>query len=440
MRIIFIIFLIFLNNCSFDNKSGIWKSESGSFEKDDRTFKDFKKIQSSNKPYTEIKKLDSNFNFLIEDSFKTTKWNDIYYEKTNNFKNFSYFDQGEQVLKSKKLSKFETSKNILYYNDTIFFYDLKGTIISFPLSNKKKINKFNFYKKNCKKIKKRLNLIVEDNTIYISDNLGYLYAYDYKKKVIIWAKNYKVPFRSNLKIKGNTLIASNQNNNLYFFDKTTGDIIKLIPTEETKINNQFVSNISLSNKSTFFLNTYGSLYSIDNENLKINWFLNLNQSINLNLANTFTGSQIIFFKDKLAVSSNNFFYLINASNGSIIYKKNFSTLIRPIIISNYIFLITKNDLLISLNLNNGKIIYSYDINQKISDFLNTKKRKVDYRDFMIINSKIFIFLKNGYVVKLNINGKLEKVDKFLNNFKSSPIIVNGKIIYLNSNNKILIIN
>ena len=59
---------------------------------------------------------------------------------------------------------------------------------------------------------------------------------------------------------------------------------------------------------------------------------------------------------------------------------------------------------------------------------------------MIINSKIFIFLKNGYVIKLNINGELEKVDKFLNNFKSKPIIIDGKMIYLNSNNKILIVN
>ena len=114
MRIIFIIFLILLNNCSFDNKSGIWKSESGSFQKDDRTFKDFKKIQSSNKPYNEIKKLDSNFNFLVEKSFKTKKWNDIYYESSNNFKNFSYFDQGEQVFKSKKLSKFDHYKQILF--------------------------------------------------------------------------------------------------------------------------------------------------------------------------------------------------------------------------------------------------------------------------------------------------------------------------------------
>ena len=58
---------------------------------------------------------------------------------------------------------------------------------------------------------------------------------------------------------------------------------------------------------------------------------------------------------------------------------------------------------------------------------------------MIINSKIFIFLKNGYIIKFNINGELDKVDKLLNNLKSRPIIIDGKIIYL-SNNKILILN
>ena len=38
---------------------------------------------------------------------------------------------------------------------------------------KKNINKFNFYKKKYKKIKKNLNLIVENNIIYVSDNLGF---------------------------------------------------------------------------------------------------------------------------------------------------------------------------------------------------------------------------------------------------------------------------
>ena len=67
------------------------------------------------------------------------------------------------------------------------------------------------------KFKKYLNLYVENNIVYVSDNIGYLYAYDFYKNKIIWAKNYKIPFRGNLKIFENKLIATNQNNSLFFY-------------------------------------------------------------------------------------------------------------------------------------------------------------------------------------------------------------------------------
>ena len=66
------------------------------------------------------------------------------------------------------------------------------------------------------------------NIIYTSDNLGYLYALNYETNKIEWAKNYKTPFRSNLKIIENKLVTSTENNNLYFFDKMNGNIFKLI--------------------------------------------------------------------------------------------------------------------------------------------------------------------------------------------------------------------
>ena len=49
--------------------------------------------------------------------------------------------------------------------------------------------------------------------------------------------------------------------------------------------------------------------------------------------------------------------------------KNFKSVIKPLISSNHLFIITKNDLLICINLINGETIYSYDINQKIADQL-----------------------------------------------------------------------
>ena len=69
--------------------------------------------------------------------------------------------------------------------------------------------------------------------VYISDNLGYIYAFNYKKNILDWAKYYKIPFRSNLKISQNKLVASDQNNNIYFLNKENGNILKFIPTEET---------------------------------------------------------------------------------------------------------------------------------------------------------------------------------------------------------------
>ena len=47
-----------------------------------------------------------------------------------------------------------------------------------------------------------------------------------KKNKILWAKNYKIPFRSNLKIYENKLIGADQSNNLYFFDLYSGEVIK----------------------------------------------------------------------------------------------------------------------------------------------------------------------------------------------------------------------
>ena len=157
---------------------------------------------------------------------------------------------------------------------------------------------------------------------------------------ILWAKNYKVPFRSNLKLINNKLIASNQDNNLIFLDKRNGNTLKLIPTEESTIKNEFVNNLSLDENRLFFLNSFGSLYAIDIEDMSVLWFLNLNQTLELTPSNLFSGSQIINNKSRVIVSSNQFTYIIDSNNGSILSKENFSNKnIRPIIFNELIFLL-----------------------------------------------------------------------------------------------------
>ena len=119
------------------------------------------------------------------------KWVDEFYQGSNNFDNFVYKNLNKLSLKTKKLSRHTTSDKILYEDGNIIFADQKGNIIVYSIKNKVVIFKYNFYKKNFKKLDKKL----------------------------LWAKNYKIPFRSNLKILKNKLILSNQNNLLIFIDK-----------------------------------------------------------------------------------------------------------------------------------------------------------------------------------------------------------------------------
>ena len=370
-----LIILTIFCSCSFDNKSGIWDNSNIS-DKENKLFKDFKEVSISSDQFNEIITIKDNYKFKLSPPIKNLEWKDFFYNQYNNSKNFNYNTNNKSIFKSKKLSKFNTKKYILIENNNLILNDFKGNIIIYSINENKIISKFNFYKKKYKKIKKNLNLVVEKNIIYVSDNIGFLYAYNYKLDKVLWAKNFKKPFRSNIKIFSNKILASNEKNDLIIFNKKDGNILKKIPTEETIINNKFINNISTNNTDTIiYLNSFGSLYSVDSNSLNINWFINLTSSNELNLNNLFSGVEIVNDKKKLIVSSSTNTYVIDIKTGLIENKFNFSSLVRPIINNQYAFFITKNDLLIAVDLKNKKILYSYNINNKIADFLNLKKKK-----------------------------------------------------------------
>ena len=97
-------------------------------------------------------------------------------------------------------------------------------------------------------------------------------------------------------------------------------------------------------------------------------------------------------------------------------------------------------MLISFNLESGTIVYSYDLNEKISKFLNIKKKEAQFKFFTLANNNLLIILKNSYFLKFDINGKLLDIDKFNSKIKSNPIFINNSILYLDLKNKLLVIN
>ena len=188
------------------------------------------------------------------------------------------------------------------------------------------------------------------------------------------------------------------------------------------------------------MNTFGTLYAINKTKFNIKWFVNLNPSLDLNVSNLFYGNQIVNNNNLVIIPTNEYTYVIDALNGSIIYKLNFTSLIKPIITDKYLFLISDNDLLIAFDFESGKIIYSYDINEKISLFLNTKKKKAYFNFLTMTNDDLMIFLKNSYILRFDIRGNLKEVDKLPSKILSSPIFVNRKVLYFDTKKKLVVLD
>ena len=122
----------------------------------------------------------------------------------------------------------------MVFEKNFFFSDNKGNIGIFSLDKNQLIFKFNFYKKRLKNAGKNIKIILKGNQIIAADNFGYIYSIDYKKNKVIWAKNFLIPFRSNLKIINEVIFLSDEKNKIILIDVKTGNKIDELYTQPSK--------------------------------------------------------------------------------------------------------------------------------------------------------------------------------------------------------------
>ena len=223
--LILILFPIIFINCSFNNQAGIWKDLSKESV--------IKKERSKYKPLfikgEKFKKEISNDIVInISKSITNDNWLEQNFTAINFVPHLKYENKKNLVFKSKKIGKIKGSiVNLgfepLIINENIFFYDISGSIYNYSTSEERIIWKYNFYKKRFKKHFFKMNLIIESNNLIVSDNLGYLYSIDTESGKLIWAKNYGIPFRSNIKTDDGYLFLINQDNKFYIIQKSNGE-------------------------------------------------------------------------------------------------------------------------------------------------------------------------------------------------------------------------
>lgn len=434
-----VIFVLAFSHCSFDNKTGIWNNNNKVLVNKQDQFKNFKKLYSEKKLFNEIIPPKNNLKISPDPIKVNLKWSDEFYQDSNNSENFSYKNLNKKIFTSKKLSKNKINEKILFDGENLIITDEKGNIIVFSIKLQKITFKYNFYKKKFKKLKKDLHIIIEGNIIFVADNLGYTYAINYVNQKLLWAKNFKIPFRSNIKIFKNNIIIADTSNALHYINKLTGKKYKTLPTEEVVIKNEFINSLVVSDNSLFYLNTFGSIYSVNNT-AKINWFLNINQSTDVDTNNLFNSNPLILYKNRIIASTDQFLYVFNSIDGSRLIKSPITSFVKPLISNENIFMITKNNLLINTNLSTGNVNYSLDISSEIANFLDTKKKMIYIKTLSMLNDNLYILLENSFYVKFSPNGKILAVEKLPAKMGSYPIFINDSILYINKKNKLVIVN
>ena len=116
-------------------------------QKKNKTFKDFKSINLLNQSSEETIPIEKNYKFQLRPASNNFNWNDIYYDQSNNLKNFKYDENYELFFKSKKNSRKELNNFTLFEDNHIIATDSKGNLIIFSINEDKIISKYNFYKK-----------------------------------------------------------------------------------------------------------------------------------------------------------------------------------------------------------------------------------------------------------------------------------------------------
>jgi outer membrane protein assembly factor BamB len=430
----FFLVLIILTNCSLNNKSKFW-SKSEIVKKENLEVKEVYK-------QPEIYEKEFNLDLRIKVNEQAIK-NSFINNLTNNNGTVSFKGSLDNISKYKfsKITNFDQYQPdlLLTQNQTLIFFDDKGSVLNFDQESKL-LWKTNVYKKKDQKLKPILYFASNDNVLIIVDNISNYYALNINNGKLIWIKGNPSPFNSQVKIFKDKFFAVDFENILRCFSIKTGEEIWSYKTDQTLIKSQQKLSLTINkkDKNIYFLNSLGDLTSVDMETGNLNWQTPTKSTDIYESSFMLNNSEIINANNSIYFSNNeNEFFSIDVKTGVVKWKQNINSNLRPTFSDNLLFTITIEGYLTILDPRNGNILRMTYILDKIK---KAKKNKVYPTGFVVSTEEIYVSLNNGKLIIVDmLTGKSKEILKLSSDKISRPYFLNNKL-YIVRNNAILKIN
>jgi len=419
--IILIIALTFLNQCSLNENSRIWKDKEKKLEAQ----KNIKKV------FLEDKKITTEFNQELKLDLSIIKFNNKITDNKNNYGSQNYEGLIDKIG-NYKFSKFEDINQLnfkpIFLEDGLIFFDKKGSIIRYN-DKTKVLWKKNHYSKPEKKLRPKLDFIQDGENLLITDSIAKYYSVNINSGELNWSKNNIYPFNSDIKKHKNKIFVIDYKNTLRCYNISDGNECWNLKTEDSfTISNSKFSLIVINDK-VIFSNSIGDITAVDIETGVIIWQLPTQSSSIINETYNFKISKLVSDGNSIIFSNNkNEFHSIDVKTGTINWINEINSNITPIITENLIFTVSNEGYLIVIEKNNGNIIRVTDL---FKNYKLKKRKNINPVGFVIGNTNLYLTNTDGKMIVVDLSlGDIKKIEKISGDFISRPFIFNQNLFVI----------
>ena len=424
-----LVVFIFISQCSLDTKTGFWTKTQVLENKKENIEKVFELNEAFKKEFN------PNLKIRIKGS---------YYKKPfiNNLTNNTGYINFEENLKKISKFKFKKIKNfdfinpdILFGNDnSLVFFDNKGSILKFN-QNSKLIWKKNHYDKKKIKQKPSIYFGTNDKILVAADSISNIYAVDYLNGNLLWKKFNSSPYNSEIKVVNDRVYMVDFENIIRCYSILDGKELWSFGTQKSFIKSQRKLSLIIHDEIVTFIDTFGDINALNANDGRLIWQSQTQNEDIFESTFLLKNSRLVYDNDTIYVSNNkNKFFAINSKNGFILWEQSINSSLEPTIIDNLVFSLSDEGYFFVIDKLNGNILRSTKI------FDSNKKNKIYSTGFIVAKKFIYVSLSNGRLLKVSIeDGKTKNMIKIDGDKISRPYILNNQM-YILKNNAIIKIN
>ena len=420
-RLIILLLLFLLNNCSLNENSQIWKDK----EKNIENKKNIEKI------FSDKKKDISEFNPELKLDLAEIQTKNIIIDNKNNYGSQSYEGSATKIG-NYNFSKLENINQLnfkpVFLNDGMIFFDKKGSIIRYK-DTQKIVWKKNFYKKNERKLNPQLNFLLHGEDLLVADNIAKYYSVNINSGKINWSKNSTYPFNSEIKKNNSKFFIVDYKNTLRCYNIKDGSEHWNLQTEDSFTISNSKFSLIIIDDMVVFSNSMGDITSVDIETGSIIWQLPTQSSNIINETYNFKTSKLVSDGKSIFFSNNkNEFYSVDVKTGITNWINDINSNLTPIIIGNLLFTVSNEGYLYVVEKNEGNIIR---INDLYMGYKIKKRKDINPVGFAIGNSKLFLTNTDGKMLIVDLSlGSITGIKKVSANLSSKPFIYNQNLFVI----------